>query len=76
MPERNIRAFNNDITSHGGYVYATGERWSSRVTTERQTDEIVSLLERNFPPSVKVADLGCGDGTFTIEIAMVPSPLK
>ena len=69
MPERNIRAFNNDITSHGGYVYATGERWSSRVTTERQTDEIISLLERNFPPSVRIADLGCGDGTFTFEIA-------
>ena len=69
MSERNIFAFNNDTASHGGYVYTAVERWSSRVATARQTDEIVSLLERNFPRSVGIADLGCGDGTFTIEIA-------
>src|ERR1039457_1860334 len=69
MPERNIFAFNNHTASHGGYVYTAVERWSSRVAAARQTDEIVSLLERNFPRSVRIADLGCGDGTFTIEIA-------
>src|ERR1035441_10109072 len=69
MPERNIFAFNHDTASHGGYVYTAVERWSSRVATARQTDEIISLLEGNFPRSVRIADVGCGDGTFTIEIA-------
>ena len=69
MPERNISAFNADTASHGGYVYTAVERWSSRVATARQTDEIVALLDRSFPRSVNIADLGCGDGTFTLEIA-------
>jgi len=69
MPERNVFAFNKDTANHGGYVYTTVERWSSRVATARQTDEIISLLEQNFPTSISIADLGCGDGTFTIEIA-------
>jgi ubiquinone/menaquinone biosynthesis C-methylase UbiE len=69
MPERNISAFNVDTETHGGYVYTAVDRWSSRVATLRQTDEIVAVLEANFPRSVRIADVGCGDGTFTVEIA-------
>lgn len=69
MTERNISAFNVDTETHGGYVYTAVDRWSSRVATLRQTDEIISVLEANFPRSVRIADIGCGDGTFTVEIA-------
>jgi len=51
MRERNISQFNQDTASHGGYVYTSVERYSSQVATARQTDEIISLLERNFPRS-------------------------
>jgi SAM-dependent methyltransferase len=60
LRERNIAAFDADTAVHGGYVYTAVDRWSSRYATGRQTDE---------PPSVRVVDIGCGDGTFTLEIA-------
>jgi SAM-dependent methyltransferase len=69
MPERNISTFNSDTERHGGYVYTSVDRWSTRVATERQTDEIIRLLKSNFARSSRVADIGCGDGTYTLEIA-------
>lgn len=74
MPERNISAFNSDTERHGGYVYTSGTRWSTRVATERQTVEIIRLLQSYFAPSIRVADVGCGDGTYTLEIARRFSP--
>lgn len=67
--ERNIAAFDADTALHGGYVYTAVERWSSRYATGRQTDELIRMLSENFSPSVRVVDIGCGDGTFTLEIA-------
>lgn len=67
--ERNIDVFNADVSAHGGYVYAAIDRWSSRYATGRQTAEIIHMLTANFPRSVRIADIGCGDGTFTIDIA-------
>lgn len=67
--ERNIQVFNADTSAHGGYVYTAVDRWSSRYATGRQTDEIVHMLTANFPRSVRIADIGCGDGTFTLHIA-------
>jgi SAM-dependent methyltransferase len=69
QPEKNIAAFNADTVLHGGYVYTAIDRWSSRYATGRQTDELIRMLSENFPPSVRVVDIGCGDGTFTLEIA-------
>jgi 2-polyprenyl-3-methyl-5-hydroxy-6-metoxy-1,4-benzoquinol methylase len=67
--ERNVEVFNADTATHGGYVYTAIDRWSSRHATGRQTEELVEMLAGNFPRSVHIVDIGCGDGTFTIEIA-------
>jgi SAM-dependent methyltransferase len=68
MPERNIEAFNRDTVSHGGYVYTSVDRWASRVATGKQTDELIRMLQEHFPRSIRIADIGCGDGTFTLEM--------
>lgn len=67
--ERNVQAFNADTAAHGGYVYTAIDRWSSRHATGRQTEELIRMLVENFPRSVRVVDIGCGDGTYTMEIA-------
>jgi len=67
--ERNVEVFNADTAAHGGYVYTAVDRWSSRHATGRQTEELVGMLAENFPPAVRMVDIGCGDGTFTLEIA-------
>lgn len=68
-PERNIAVFNADAGRHGGYVYTASDRWSSRHATRRQADQLIRMLTENFPRSIRIADIGCGDGTFTIDIA-------
>jgi SAM-dependent methyltransferase len=67
--ERNVDVFNADTATHGGYIYTAIDRWSSRHATGRQTEELIQMLAENFPRSVRIVDIGCGDGTFTIEIA-------
>jgi len=66
--ERNIAAFNADTAAHGGYVYTSNEQWSSRYATGRQSDELIRMLIENVDPAVRVVDIGCGDGTFTLDI--------
>jgi ubiquinone/menaquinone biosynthesis C-methylase UbiE len=72
--ERNIATFNADTAAHGGYVYTTNNRWSTRYASKRQSDELIRMLAENFPPSIRVVDVGCGDGTYTIEIAQKFKP--
>jgi SAM-dependent methyltransferase len=67
--ERNVDAFNADTATHGGYVYTAVDRWSSRYATEKQTGRLIQMLLENFPRSVRIVDIGCGDGAFTMEIA-------
>ena len=67
--EKNIAVFNADVATHGGYVYTANDRWSSRYATGRQTVELIRMLAENFPTSIRIVDIGCGDGTSTMEIA-------
>jgi SAM-dependent methyltransferase len=67
--ERNIDAFNADTEAHGGYVYPSVERWSTRYAPRRQNDELIRMLSDHVVPSIRIADIGCGDGTFTLDIA-------
>jgi SAM-dependent methyltransferase len=67
--ERSIDAFNADTEAHGGYIYTSVERWSSQYASRRQNDELIRMLVDHVDPSVRIADIGCGDGTFTIDIA-------
>jgi SAM-dependent methyltransferase len=73
--ERNISAFDADTRRYGGYAYTSIERWSARVATARQSDELHRMLLSHFPAeALHVTDIGCGDGTFTVEIARVVGP--
>jgi SAM-dependent methyltransferase len=72
--ERSVAAFNADTAELGGYVYTSNDQWSSRHATGRQTDEMVRMLTENFPSSIRIVDIGCGDGTYTMELANRYSP--
>jgi SAM-dependent methyltransferase len=67
--DEGVAAFNDDVTACGGYLYTTNDRWSSHYAVGRQTAEMVAMLRRNFPLAAKIADIGCGDGTYTFKIA-------
>ncbi len=67
--ERSVAAFNADTAELGGYVYTSNDRWSSRHATGRQTDGMVRMLAENFSSSIRIVDIGCGDGTYTMELA-------
>lgn len=67
--EKNIDVFNTDVQGRGEYVYSDFSRLSSRMATERQTSEIVAMLKTHIPTMSRILDVGCGDGTFTIELA-------
>ena len=67
--EQNIEEFNADVAAHEGYIYTAIDRWSSRYATGRQSEELVKLIAANFTSQIKIVDIGCGDGTYTREIA-------
>ena len=72
--ERNISAFQSDSLRYGGYVYTAVDRWSSRVATSRQTDELVRMVAGHFPRTVRITDIGCGDGALTMEFLKLFQP--
>ena len=58
--------FDRDVEVNEGYRYTTNAPLSSRLANERLTDltlELVSLEGRSL------IDVGCGDGTYTAELA-------
>src|SRR5271157_5272081 len=65
--ERNVAQFNADVERFSAYEYSLG-RYSSVVATQRQTDEMVRMLTARFPGPLRILDIGCGDGTYTIEL--------
>jgi len=67
--ENNVSAFNADTAALGGYVYTATDRWSAHYATGRQTRQLIQMMQEFVDPSVSIADIGCGDGTFTLDIA-------
>ena len=63
--ERSIGEFNKDVAAHDGYVYATGERLSCRLSNRRMTRAVVELGDL---AGKRVIDIGCGDGTYSREL--------
>jgi ubiquinone/menaquinone biosynthesis C-methylase UbiE len=57
--------FNKDVAANGGYVYTTNGRFSSYIANLRQTQAILDIAEFK---GKKVIDIGCGDGTYTVEL--------
>lgn len=62
--KQNVEVFGRDAAA-GGYVYAQGDRLSSRRSNERMTRAILAALDFR---GRRVLDLGCGDGTYTLEL--------
>lgn len=60
----NVRRFNDDIINGGSYLY-TGKSLSSWLANTRISSELI--VNYNFAGKA-VLDLGCGDGTYTLEI--------
>jgi SAM-dependent methyltransferase len=64
------RPFDADVAAHGGYVYTTDASLSSRMANRRLTDAALSVADFY---GKRVADIGCGDGTYTVELVDVAS---
>jgi SAM-dependent methyltransferase len=63
--DKAVDAFNRDVATRGGYHYTTNGRLSSIVANRRQSDAILAAAEYG---GRKVLDVGCGDGTYTVEL--------
>lgn len=60
-----INSFNRDIIVNRGYLYTTNARLSSYLANRRLTDAALAITDfRNR----SVLDIGCGDGTYTLEL--------
>jgi SAM-dependent methyltransferase len=62
-PNRAAEIFNRDVETKGGYVYAQDGKLSSRLATQRWLELMLGLGDVK---GRSVADIGCGDGTFTV----------
>ena len=66
-----VNAFDEDVAVRGGYQYSTNAQLSSRIANKRLTDATLKACDFN---GKRVIDVGCGDGTYTIELYDAASP--
>lgn len=66
-----LESFKADLEGNEGYLYTTNARLSSRLANRRCTEAILAMA--NFRDK-RVIDVGCGDGTYTVELLHVGSP--
>lgn len=57
--------FNADIQNHSGYLYTRTDKRSCVLANRRITD---AVLEMTSFQGKRVIDIGCGDGTYSIEL--------
>lgn len=70
-PHSRVEPFDRDILENAGYRYTTNARLSSLLSNRRQTDAALAIADfRNL----RIIDIGCGDGTYTIELFDLGKP--
>jgi len=60
-----IAPFNADVSRNRGYLYTTNAPLSSTYANQRITSAVLKELDAH---DKRVIDIGCGDGTFTVEL--------
>lgn len=73
LEKKNVSVFNSDVKENKGYRYTNNAPFSSVVANLRQTQETLKLIDKTAKTLV---DIGCGDGTYTAEIANARPDLK
>lgn len=61
-----VDPFAADATANHGYIYSTNAGLSSRLANRRLTDSVLAVADFR---GKRVLDIGCGDGTYTHELA-------
>jgi SAM-dependent methyltransferase len=60
-----VDAFNRDVKANAGYLYANNAKLSSELATRRITDGVLACADLR---GKRVMDVGCGDGTYTLDL--------
>lgn len=63
--QSDFQVFNRDVTQNCGYLYSTNAQLSSQIANRRLTDATLAMIDLH---GKRLLDIGCGDGTYTIEI--------
>lgn len=63
--------FKADLANNEGYLYTTNARLSSQFSNQRSTEAVLAIAEFR---GKRVIDVGCGDGTATIELLALARP--
>lgn len=67
--KKNVITFDSDVRELGGYRYTSNAPYSSIVSNLRLTNESEKIIRRLGADVQTVIDIGCGDGTFTSQLA-------
>ncbi len=67
--KKNVSVYNQDVATQGGYPYTVNPSFSSWASCKRSTDEALKKIRSLNIPLKKIVDAGCGDGTFTEQLA-------
>lgn len=64
VKEKSVRQFDRDVLRNKGYLYTQTDQLSSRLANRRWQKAFRELVDLK---GKRVLDLGCGDGTYTLE---------
>lgn len=57
--------FDEDVEKYGSYKYTSSNNYSAKVANKNISDSIMNIYDLN---SKSILDVGCGDGTYTVEL--------